>query len=397
MRNYGTGAPGPTVDRVTRFRTPRLLDAVLTLACIAGMYLEIHLRNLSPSAADQIWIVLASLPVLLRRQVPGISLALAFAGLFGIAENDGGFYQAIPGPAVVCAYAVASRHGRWASLLAAAAGAPITLAILQIYSPHPLFSWPTAQNLALVPLPLALGLAAHDRRAYTAALVERAQTAERNQEETAMRRVSEERLRIARDVHDVVAHAMVTINVQAGVGAYLVHNDPDEAHTALRTIKQISGDSLADLRSMLGLLREPTSGEPGPPVQGVAAIDDLAESVRTAGMDLVVDIDPAARHLPTSVDTTAFRIVQESLTNTLRHAGPTKARITLTHEESQVRVEITDDGGTPAETRLSASGSGNGLRGMRERAAAIGGSLTAGSRTGGGWQVVALLPTSEKS
>nr|WP_269809899.1 sensor histidine kinase [Kineosporia rhizophila] len=336
-------------------------------------------------------IVLNSLPVLVRRQSPAVALGLCFVLLFGLSELDADIYSTIPGPGVLCAYALADRYGRRVALACAPVGAAVTIVILQVYSPHVLFSWSTVQNLALVFLPLALGVAAHDRRAWTAALLERAQAAERNQEEITRRRVSEERLRIARDVHDVVAHALVTINVQAGVGAYLVKTDPEEAHSALRTIKQVSGDALTDLRSTLGLLRE-TTETPAPPVQGIAALGELADGLRTAGVDLTVDVDPATHSLPTPVDSTAYRIVQESLTNTLKHAGPTTARITISHEQDRVQIEITDDGGTPAEQQLSTSGSGNGLRGMRERAAAIGGSLQAGPRPGGGWQVVASLP-----
>nr|WP_269328732.1 sensor histidine kinase [Kineosporia babensis] len=215
-------------------------------------------------------------------------------------------------------------------------------------------------------------------------MVERAQAAERNQEEIARRRVSDERLRIARDVHDVVAHALVTINVQAGVGAFLVRTDPDEAHLALRTIKQVSGDALGDLRATLGVIRSP---------QGIDTLGDLAESLRTAGLQITLDVK-TEEGLPTSVDSTAYRIVQESLTNTLKHAGRTSARITVAQQEGRLLIEITDDGGTPTEQQLSVSGSGNGLRGMRERAAALGGSLEAGPGPDGGWRVTAELPLS---
>ena len=376
--------------RFRRWR-PGLTDLVLTVLCIGAMFAERVLRDQPFRASVAGMIVLMSLPVLVRRPAPAVSLALAFVLLFGLAELNANIYTMIPGPAVLCGYAVADRYGRRAALICALIGAALTITILQIYSPHVLFSWGTVQNVALVFLPLALGVAAHDRRAWTEALVERARAAERNQEEITRRRVSDERLRIARDVHDVVAHALVTINVQAGVGAYLVKTDPEEAHSALRTIKQVSGDALTDLRSTLGLLRE-TSETPAPPVQGIAALGELADGLRTAGVDLTVDVDPATRTLPTPVDSTAYRIIQESLTNTLKHAGPTSARITISHEQDRVQIEITDDGGTRAEKQLSTSGSGNGLRGMRERAAAIGGSLQAGPRPGGGWQVVASLP-----
>ncbi len=394
------------MGRVIRFGTPRLtrppgLDLVLALLFAAAMFTELFLRDRPLTAPTSTAFVVAALPVLLRRQAPVAAMVLGYLTLFGISLTTDGIYSTIPFPAVVCAYTLADLRGRRAAVIATVAGLPIVLFLLQAYSPHALFSWITAQNLALVVLPAALGVAAHDRRAYTEALVERAQVAERNQEEMARRRVSEERLRIARDVHDVVAHAMVTINVQAGVGAYLVRSDPDEAHSTLRTIKQVSGDALTDLRSMLGILRNDDEtdsplGGPALPVQGLAALDDLTEGLRRAGIELTVEIDPEARSLPASVDSTAFRIVQEALTNTLRHAGPTSARIAIAHHGDRVRVAVTDAGGAPAE-HLTSSGSGSGISGMRERTTALGGSLTAGPRPGGGWQVVAWLPLSTEA
>ncbi|MDP9827735.1 sensor histidine kinase [Kineosporia succinea] len=370
-----------------RLHAPRPADLALTVLCVVLMLVELRLHHLPPAVGSVSTIVLAALPVLVRRQFPVGSLVLAFTALFVLAQADAGIYNTIPGPAVLCAHEVASHYGRRVSLAAGAVCAVLTMAILQIYSPHAVLSWGTAQNMALVVLPLALGVAAHDRRAWTQALLDRAATAERNQEETARRRVSEERLRIARDVHDAVAHALVTINVQAGVGAYLVKSDPDEAHVALRTIKQVSGDALTDLRSTLGVLREAT----GAPPPGIDALGELAESMRTAGIDLTLDIDDVGPHLPTSVGTTAYRVVQEALTNTLRHAGPTCAHITVTRDRSALTLRISDDGGTPTDL-LSRSGSGNGLRGMRERATALGGTLEAGPRPTGGWLVKAVLP-----
>lgn len=374
---------------------PGARDLAPAALCVALMALEAALRHLTPTALEGVLVVVAALPAVLRWQVPVVSLALSFVTLLGLIQTDFDIYTTIPGPAVLCAYAVADRHGRRAAVVAGAAALPLVLAILQIYSPHELFSVGTAQNLALVVLPLALGVAAHDRRAYTGVLIERARTAERNQEETARRRVSEERLRIARDVHDVVAHAMVTINVQAGVGAYLVHSDPDEAHATLRAIKQVSGDALGDLRSTLGILRAEGTimrddETPGPPVQGVAALDELFENL-PAGVELTVEVDPAARSLPTSVDTTAYRIVQEALTNVLRHAGPTRARILVAREQGRLLIDVLDEGGSPT-GNLRDTGSGKGLRGMRERAAAVGGALEAGPRPEGGWRVTASLP-----
>lgn len=384
------GSPSTTVGRVARPR-PSAGDVALMLACIALLHVEIPLNaKAHPSVLGSVAIVVAALPLLTRRTAPVPSYLLSFGLIFGVMATID-VYNTLGVPTALCAYAVADRHGRRAAVVTGLATAPAVIAILQVYSPHGWLSWGTLQNLALVALPLALGVAAHERRAYTAMLVERAEAAERGREEEAERRVGQERLRIARDVHDVVAHAMVTINVQAGVGAHLVDRDPRQAHDTLRTIKQVSGDALGDLRAMLGVLREDTPDVR--PVQRLADLGDLRDSVGAAGMDLTLDVDPGLGPLPASVDATCFRIVQEALTNTLRHAGPTRARVHVSRTgDGAVRVEVEDDGGQ-APAPLHGTGSGNGLRGMRERAAALGGHLEAGPTGTGGWRVAARLPT----
>jgi signal transduction histidine kinase len=371
---------------------PRVLDVVAAAACVATMCVEL-VRNETPSALGVVAIVVASLPILIRRQQPVAALVLAFVTLVGVI-NAAHIHETIPFPAVICAYALAEIRGRRAAVVAGLVSAAAVLVILAYYSPYSLTDGNTFKNLGLVALPLALGVAAHDRRVYTAALLERAETAEQNREEEALRRVGEERLRIARDVHDVVAHAMVAINVQSGVGAHLLDRDPEQARGTLRVIKQISGDVLGDLRSTLGLLREGESAEsaaPVHPLQGIGEIDDLRERLGSAGVELDVQIDPEAALLPPSVGATCYRIVQEALTNVMRHAGPTSARVRVSRRDDLVAIEVEDDGGS-APTLLDGTGSGNGLRGMRERAVALGGSFEAGPRAEGGWRVSASFP-----
>lgn len=355
------------------------------------MHLEIPLNDKAePSALGSLAIVVASLPLLLRSQAPVVAYVLSFITMYGVIATVS-VYNTMPAPVVLCAYVIAERHGLRAALVTGVCSLPVVLLILQVFSPHGIFTWGTAQNLALVPLPLALGVAAHARRGYTSMLIERAEAAEQSREAEALRRVGEERLRIARDVHDVVAHAMVTINVQAGVGAHLLDRDPGQAYDTLRSIKQVSGDALTDLRAMLGLLREEQGETPAPPVQRLADLGDLRESLLAAGVDVAFDVDPAARSLPAAVDATCFRIVQEALTNTLRHAGSTTARVRVARAADRVVLEVVDDGGTSA-TPLRDSGAGHGLQGMRERVTALGGTLDAGPRDGGGWRVAATVP-----
>ena len=383
-----------TLSRLRRDRVDLLVDAVLVGVCAAAMAVETTVIDRAVTTpAAYVAVVLASAPVLLRRRAPLLAITLAMTLMLGVLETTN-VHQTIAFPAVLCGYTLSVRHGRRLAVPVGAITMVVVLIILAVYSDHALLSWDTAKNLSLVALPIALGVAAHDRRRYTAALVERAESAERTRDEEALRRVGEERLRIARDVHDIVAHAMVAINVQAGVGAHLLERDPEQARATLRDIKRVSGEALDDLRSMLGVVRDldgPDDVAPVRPVQGLAEIDDLREGLGSAGVSLDVEIDTSAVPLPASVGATSYRIVQEALTNVMRHAGPTSARVRVSRHDAVVVIEVEDDGGSGPEA-LAGSGSGNGLRGMRERATALGGSLEAGPRVGGGWRVSASLP-----
>jgi signal transduction histidine kinase len=206
-------------------------------------------------------------------------------------------------------------------------------------------------------------------------------------EAEAERRLTEERLRIAREVHDVVAHAMVAINVQSGVAAHLLEQDSEQARAALQQIKQASGDALNDLRATLGVLRDPDQAAPVGPAAGLEELDEVAAQLRAAGVEVTVDVD-AARGVPTPVGSAGYRIVQEALTNVLRHARASRAAVVVRADEQALTISVTDDGTGPG----GSGGAGAGVRGMRERAAALGGTLSAGPVAGGGWQVSATLP-----
>ncbi|GAA0898854.1 sensor histidine kinase [Pseudonocardia zijingensis] len=207
--------------------------------------------------------------------------------------------------------------------------------------------------------------------------------------EVERRRGSEERLQIARDLHDVLGHHISLINVQAGVALYLMDDDPEQARSALTAIKQSSRDLLREMRSTLGVLRGVDEEPPQHPVAGLARLDELVDATRAAGLPVDVEIDGEPRELPPSVDTAAYRIIQEALTNARKHAGPARASVLLTYTEDGIRMRIDDDGAGPA----GGPGTGNGLPGMRERAEALGGTLTAGPRPGGGFRVDAHLLT----
>ncbi len=212
--------------------------------------------------------------------------------------------------------------------------------------------------------------------------------ARRERAEAERHRADEERLRIARELHDVVAHTLSVINVQAGVGLALLDDRPEQARTALDTIKSTSKEALGEVRQVLDALRSPGSA-PRAPAPGLDRVGELAEHAATAGLRVTVETDGTARPLPPNADLAAFRIVQEALTNVIRHSGARAARVRLEYRPRALSVRVDDDG--PA-TGGERHGGGNGLVGMRERAAALGGEVTAGPRGDGGFRVVATLP-----
>jgi signal transduction histidine kinase len=227
---------------------------------------------------------------------------------------------------------------------------------------------------------------------------ERAAEARRARELQAHREADEERLRIARELHDVLAHSISLINVQSGVALHLIDEQPEQARTALGAINDASAEALREVRSVLGVLRGSGEQSPRAPTAGLARLDDLVSHARSGGDEVSLAIDGERRPLPASIDLAAFRIVQESLTNIIRHAGSGTATVTLTYGGSELTVQVDDNGRGAAGSR-SGNGSGageagHGIAGMRERAIALGGSLEAGPLAAGGFRVRAQLPLS---
>jgi signal transduction histidine kinase len=204
----------------------------------------------------------------------------------------------------------------------------------------------------------------------------------------AARRADEERLRIARELHDVLAHSISVINVQAGVGLALLDSDPEQARTALTTIKEASKEALGEVRQVLDTLRTPGEA-PRAPAPGLDRLPELVEQAASAGLTVAIENAGGLPRLSPGTDLAAFRIVQEALTNVVRHSGSRHARVRLEFARGTLRLRIDDDG--PA-TGAEAGGSGNGLAGMRERAVALGGTIEAGARDDGGFRVLAVLP-----
>ncbi|NYE46130.1 signal transduction histidine kinase [Spinactinospora alkalitolerans] len=235
---------------------------------------------------------------------------------------------------------------------------------------------------------LIFGEVMRKRREYRDVLRERAEEAERTREEEVRRRASDERLRLAREVHDVVAHNISLINVQAGSALYLIDSEPGRAAEALATIKQTSKETLRELRATLGVLRSVDESAPRSPAPGLSRLAELVERTRSAGVEVTVRSVGEPRRLATGTDSAAYRIVQESLTNAVRHAEPTAVTVELGYEPKGMSIVVGDNGrGAPEDLAP-----GNGITGMRERAAALGGDLRAAAGRDGGFTVSAWLP-----
>ncbi|MFE2886204.1 sensor histidine kinase [Streptomyces sp. NPDC059272] len=303
---------------------------------------------------------------------------------------------------LVIVYTVAATGARWASRFALVSGlSAATLA--QIRWPQEGTSSVGLVAIAVfqtVPFALAwvLGDSMRTRRAYFAQLEERAARLEKEREAQAKVAVAAERARIARELHDVVAHNVSVMVVQADGAAYVLDSAPDQAKKALETISSTGRQALAEMRRLLGVLRTGEHKEAGEyvPQPDVEQIDDLVEQCRTSGLPVDFKVEGTPRPLPSGVELTAYRIVQEALTNTRKHGGPnTGASVRLVYFDDGLGLLVEDDGkGAPHELyeEGGADGQGHGLIGMRERVGMVGGTLDAGPRPGGGFRISALLP-----
>jgi len=319
-----------------------------------------------------------------RRPVPALVVSLAAVTTFSLLGYVNGAVLLAP---TIALYFVTSRG---VGVRRALAWAFVTLvALMTATGVRNPYGHVTGGGYDLIPAMVAAavfgGIAVANRRAYVDSLRARA-------DEDTRRRLDEERLRIARELHDVVAHTMATINVQAGTALHVLPTRPEAAPDALLAIKNASKDGLRELRAILNVLRQADEADPTAPSPGVPQLATLVAGACQAGLETKLLVTGTTVPLPAPVDLAAYRIVQESLTNAIRHAGPATATVSVGYDADELRVEVTDTGLGLAGDLLEGASGGHGLAGMRERAASVGGTVEAGPAPGGGFRVAARLP-----
>jgi signal transduction histidine kinase len=344
--------------------------------------------------ATLIYVSFAVIPIV--RWPPWLPVAVTTAGAIALMAT--GAPDLLVGPALVVAVLVFSlRSEKTPAIAGTAAVVGVLLAGHLVFSLHAKDGW---SDVAVVPwaaVAAAVGQAVRAKRAHQAMLEERARRAEEGREHEARRRVQQERLRIARELHDAVGHHVALISVQAGAMGYLLDTDPARARESLAHIQQASEAALEELRLTVGLLRQPGDQEPVEPAGGLGRLDELIASFTATGLQVTCDVTGRVRPLPEAVDLTAYRLIQESLTNTAKHAAGTSASVRLDFLPRALSLTVEDDGPPAGDAGDGLAGAGiveagHGIIGMRERAAAVEGWLSAGPRAEGGFQVVAELP-----
>ena len=368
------------------------ITATAFAICLLGGVLHVDDTVGMPPAAAYVIAVVSSAALPLRHRAPVAAVAIATGCGMLVAPLGLLLTPLIVAPAVIAAYSLAVRFERRATACVLATSAALLVASTALFGD---LSWPDASRLgAVAAFPLVAGVLGHstqNRRAYLAAVVERARRAEESRDSEAQRRVAEERVRIARELHDLVAHQITLAGAQASVADHLFDTRPEQTRKSLKELVETTSNALDDLRATVGLLRQSgDAASPAEPAPGLSRLPTLLESFRRAGLEVSVHHEGTARPLPPGVDLTAYRVIQEALTNVTKHAGAGSARVRLAWSRDRVTITVADDGvGAPA---VPDRPPGYGLIGLRERATAVGGQLSAGRRPEGGFLVSTQLP-----
>jgi signal transduction histidine kinase len=362
-----------------------LLQLVLALATKT----PIHGQHASDPAGYLLAIGMSA-PFVAHRRAPMTSLAIVLGCLLTYAAIG---YAAYPGVnAFVLLFGIALHSERRRSLVAFAATAAV-LGIALLLQPSGVVDTGTAISTELATVIAWLGGEyLRQRRARWAALRERNELLEREREEQARQAVLDERLRIARELHDVVAHAMSVIAVQAGVGNHVARTQPVEAQRALAAIETTNRSALVEMRRLLGVLRQDGDAAAATdPAPGLRDLPELIRQVAAGGLSARLQIKGAPGDVPPGVDLSAYRIIQEALTNAIKHGGPS-ADVTLSYTADDVTLEVINDASPTEDRGQHLVTAGHGIIGMRERVTVFGGEFSATTRPGGGFRVAARLP-----
>jgi signal transduction histidine kinase len=373
--------------RAVRALDARLVDAALAAAFAAGAAAQLLIESPQPPLSV-VSALGTGLPLAWRRRFPVAALLaqIAFAMLAGRQPPAVGSLATLVGLYSVAVHA----RRRWAGPLVVLLGGLVLVALFPS-SAQTVPSW--ASVLTLGTAVWLAGDAVREHRARADVLAERAEQLERERDLTTQLALAAERQRIARELHDVVAHGVGVMVVQAGAARTLLTRQPPRAAEALLAVESAGREALGELRRLLGLLTDEDSGAPLAPQPGLGQVDRLVERLGRAGLPVDLRVAGTPRPLPAGLDLTAYRVVQEALTNALKHAGGAACEVLVEFGDRELRLEVLDAGGPrPHSATGAATGAGRGLIGMQERVAAYGGELRAGRRPEGGFAVRAWLP-----
>jgi signal transduction histidine kinase len=367
-----------------------LVDALVAVALLLLTMVQVGFGE-PPSGSRSAALLFApaiTLPLAWRRRVPLAALAVITAAtvaqsLVTAPPVSFGTFLAL----MVAIYSVAAHGGRREALVGAAIGA-VAVTVQGLREPGDASAFEAVYGIVYFGGAWVLGRALRRRRLATVELQDRAAQLEREREERARAAVAEERGRIARELHDVIAHSMSVIVVQAGAAEQILEHDPARAREALHSIRRAGNDALEEMRRLLGILRRDDEELTLAPQPSIARLDELLGQVRAGGLPVELVVDGQPRQLAPGVELAAYRIVQEALTNSRKHAGAAHARVIVRYAPDALELDVVDNG-RPSQP---AEGTGHGLIGMRERAALYGGVLEAGARAEGGFAVHARLP-----
>jgi signal transduction histidine kinase len=382
------------VAAVLRRLDPRLVDGSLGLLLAIVSLISILATSQASRRDPDVWCIaltlLMTLPIAYRRIAPDFGMMTT--GAATVAYYILGYPDTLAAIGTLIALYSVAAHGNRKIAVQALIGTAIGLSVsVLVTDPGDFTLQILVSNYIIYGTAWVIGDNVRTRRAYTHELEARAERLERERETKSREAVVDERRRIAREMHDVVAHSVSVMVVQAGAARRILDSKPSQARDALASIETTGRQALAEMRRLTGVLRREEAVDKTPQ-PGLGYLEKLIEQTREAGLPVEVTVQGSPYELPQGADLSAFRIVQEALTNSLKHAGPSHATVCITYSSDQIELRVADDGHGAAQRLPNGSDAGHGLVGMRERVAMFGGELKTGPLPGGGYEVRATLP-----